>query len=67
MYGVGGIVGSIVGGILTQNGQTALCFYIIATVGICIALIGCLMNNKMDESATEVINMSLWTRIKYNY
>ena len=67
MYGVGGVVGSVIGGILTENGQIALCFYTLATLGGCIAVIGCLMNSNMDASAAEVINMSLWTRIKHNY
>ena len=67
MYGVGGIVGAVIGGILTQSDQLPLIFFSIATVGASLSVVGCLMDKKMDESAQGVINMTLSERIKYNY
>ena len=51
MYGVGGIVGAIFGGILTEGGHLNLIFYSIAAVGGILSIVGCLMDKKMDESA----------------
>ena len=44
MYGVGGVVGSYVGGVATEAGRTDIVFLIIAGVGFCIACTGITMS-----------------------
>lgn len=64
--GVGGIVGSIGGGFLTDADVDKWCFGIRAIVGLLIACIAFTMDKALEKDPTELINCSLLARTKSN-
>ena len=67
MYGIGGVVGSLVGGLATEYDRTDIVFYITAGVGFCIACTGVMMSRSLEANAESIINMTLKERIKLNF
>jgi len=59
LVGVGGVIGSLTGGFLTQYDATRWCFLIASVVGFLIAFSGLLMDKKLEQDSDALINMSL--------
>ena len=67
MYGIGGVVGSFVGGVVTEAGRPDIAFVIVAAVGFCIACTGLTMSKALEANAESIIGMTLMERVKLNF
>ena len=67
MLGIGGIIGGISGGLITQYTDTHYVFYIFCMMGLLIMIAACAMDNAIEAEQLGVINMSLGTRISTNF
>lgn len=66
MVGLGGVIGSLVGGYFTEWGWDRWCFFGKGTVGLLISVAGSTIPLALEQDPTEIINCSLWTRTKAN-
>ena len=67
LVGLGGVIGGLLGGYLTQYELTDVVFYIIACFGLLVAFTACMMNSKIEASSDRIINMSLCQRTRSNF
>ena len=67
MLGIGGIVGGVAGGLITQYSDTHYVFYIFGLMGFMIMMSAQAMDSSIEAGQIEVINMSLGTRISTNF
>lgn len=66
MVGIGGILGSLAGGYLTEYEATRWCFAIYAVVGFLIGLSSWIMDKSCEQENEELIGASLKERSKQN-
>ena len=66
MVGIGGILGSLFGGYLTNKEADHWCFAIRSLVGLAISLTACTMNKSVEKDPFELINVSVSARSKSN-
>jgi len=59
MLGLGGIIGGVAGGLITQYFSSYLVFYIFGVIGFLIALSGFMMSSDIEADQITVIQMSL--------
>lgn len=64
LVGVGGVVGSLAGGFLTQYNATRWCFLIASIVGFLISFSGFLMDKQLEQDSDALVSMSLRQRSK---
>lgn len=64
--GVGGILGSLGGGFLTDAGVERWCFASKSILGFIIAGVAMTMDKSLEKDPTELINCTLWERSKAN-
>ena len=67
LLGIGGIIGGVAGGLITQYWNTHFVFYIYGTMGLLIFISGCAMSSAIEADQIGVINMGLCERIKTNF
>ena len=66
MVGLGGIIGSLAGGYLTEADLERWCFFARGMVGLMIALIAMTMPKSIEQDSAERINATMWERTKAN-
>ena len=66
MYGLGGIVGSLLGGYLTENEQERWCFALRAFLGFTISGVAMMIDKSLENDPSELINASVMARTKSN-
>lgn len=66
LLGLGGIVGGVSGGLITQYYDTHIIFYIFGFLGFLIMLSGLAMSKEIEADQLTVIQMSLSARVKQN-
>ena len=66
LVGLGGFIGGIIGGWLTDLGDTDIVFFTMGILGFLVALSGCLMNSNLEKGSEKIIDMSLCQRTKLN-
>ena len=67
MLGLGGIIGGVSGGLITQYTDTHYVFYIFGLMGFLIMVAACCMDSAIEAEQLGVINMSLCNRISTNF
>ena len=67
MLGLGGIIGGVSGGLITQFTDTHYVFYIFGIMGFLIMVAACLMDSAIEAEQLGVINMSLCNRVSTNF
>lgn len=70
--GVGGVIGCMAGGYLTQYSHPKYTFLIVSGMGLIIALIGTALTkeaeqNEVEDERQEANNGSFWTNLKENF
>lgn len=66
MVGLGGIIGSLGGGYLTEAGIESWCFAAKSLLGFVIMGVAMTMDKSLEKDPSELINASLWARSKAN-
>lgn len=66
MVGMGGILGSLFGGYLTETGQDSWCFALRAMIGFLIAGVAFTMDTSLEKESDELINATFTQRCKSN-
>lgn len=59
MNSFGGIIGSIVGGLITQYSVPRYCFYLVAALGLLIMIQAFIMSSDIEMADVNVVEMSL--------
>lgn len=67
MVGLGGGLGGLIGGYLTQQNLTDIIFFIMATLGFFVSLSACLMSSSVEQGSEAVIQMGLIQRTTSNF
>ena len=67
MLGIGGIIGGVSGGLITQYANAHYVFYIFGLMGFLIMIAACSMDNAIEAEQLGVINMSLCNRVSTNF
>lgn len=67
MLGLGGIIGGVSGGLITQFMDSHYIFYIFGFMGFLIMISACAISNSIEAEQSDVINMSLCNRIYTNF
>ena len=67
MLGIGGIIGGVSGGLITQYTNAHYVFYIFGLMGFLIMIAACSMDNAIEAEQLGVINMSLCNRVSTNF
>lgn len=64
MYGVGGVIGSIIGGEITNNLDPYDTFYVIALVGLIISLLAFMMDHSLESEPEGFLAFGFCARSK---
>jgi MFS family permease len=62
MFGLGGVVGSLVGGAITLSFDPCYSFYFVAFVGMIISTLGLCMDSSLESGNANIINMGFAQR-----
>jgi MFS family permease len=66
MVGIGGITGTLIGGVLTELNQDSYCYAMRAGLGFLISGVAFTMDHSMEGDDQEFINQSSWSRLRKN-
>ena len=67
LLGLGGMIGGVAGGLITQYGNSHWIFYIFGLIGAFIAVAGSLMDADIEADQISIIQMGLCDRMKSNF
>ena len=65
--GISGVIGYLVGGILTEYGYAKQSFYMGAIVAIFINISACFLDKKLEEGVKRIVKLGCWERTKHNF
>ena len=66
MFGVGGTLFGILGGFLLEHTSAKVIFFVTAVLGLILGISGFALDSNLEHCSNEIIQMSLWARIKLN-
>jgi len=67
MLGLGGVLGSVIGGVMTEYAEARYCFYFTSVLGLLVSIQAFLMSKSMEIADQNVITLSLKQRIKFTF